>query len=46
MRPYFYLGITKDKQGGFTAHAWLRYGDLTVTGGRSDQFFTLIEPAN
>ena len=45
LQPDFYLGVTKDEQGVFAAHAWLRYGDLTVTGGRYDQFSTLIESA-
>jgi hypothetical protein len=45
LRPDFYLGVARDEQGVFAAHAWLRYGDLTVTGGRYDQFSTLIEPA-
>jgi hypothetical protein len=45
LRPDFYLGIAKTEQGIFAAHAWLRYGDITVTGGRSSQFSTLIEPA-
>ena len=40
----FYLGVAKDARGGLMAHAWLRYGDLTVTGGRYDRFSTLIEP--
>jgi Transglutaminase-like superfamily len=45
LRPDFYLGVAKDEQGVFAAHAWLRYGDLTVTGGRYDRFSALIEPA-
>jgi len=45
LRPDFYLGVAKDEQGVFAAHAWVRYGDLTVTGGRYEQFSTLIEPA-
>jgi len=40
----FYLGVAKDDQDVFAAHAWLRHGDLTVTGGRYDRFSTLIEP--
>lgn len=44
LRPDFYLGVAKNAQGAFAAHAWLRYGDLTVTGGSVDQFSTLIEP--
>ena len=45
LRPNFYLGVAKDERGGLAAHAWLRCGDRIVTGGRSDQFSTLIEPA-
>jgi len=45
LRADFYLGVAKNEQGVFAAHAWLRYGDLTVTGGRYDQFSTLIESA-
>jgi hypothetical protein len=44
LRPDFYLGVTKDERGIFTAHAWVRCGDITVTGGRYDRFSTLIEP--
>ena len=40
----FYLGVAKDEQDVFAAHAWLRHGDFTVTGGRYDRFSTLIEP--
>ena len=40
----FHLGVAKDPQQGLTAHAWLCYGDLTVTGGRYDEFSPLIEP--
>jgi hypothetical protein len=43
--PDFYLGIAKAEEGVFAAHAWLRYGDLTVTGGSYDRFSALIEPA-
>jgi hypothetical protein len=44
LQPDFYLGVAKDEKGVFAAHAWLRYGDLTVTGGRYDQYAKLIEP--
>ena len=44
LQPDFYLGVTKDEQGIFAAHAWLRYGDLTITGGRYDQYSKLIGP--
>ena len=40
----FHLGVAKDARGGLMAHAWLCYGDLTVTGGRYDAFAPLIEP--
>jgi len=40
----FHLGVAKDANGGLKAHAWLRYGDVTVTGGRYDEFAPLIEP--
>jgi hypothetical protein len=45
LRADFYLGFAKAEEGVFAAHAWLRYGDLAVTGGRYDQFSTLIGPA-
>jgi hypothetical protein len=44
LAPDFYLGVAKDERGVLVAHAWLRCGDLTVTGGTSHQFYTLIEP--
>ena len=34
LRADFYLGVAKDEEGALVAHAWLRHGDLTVTGGR------------
>ena len=45
LRPDFYLGVAKDEHDAFAAHAWLRYGDLIVTGGRSAQFSILMDPA-
>jgi hypothetical protein len=44
LRPDFYLGVIKDEKGVFAAHAWLRYGDLSVTGSKYDQYSKLIEP--
>jgi hypothetical protein len=44
LRANFYLGVAKDEEGALIAHAWLRYGDLTVTGGKYDQYSKLIEP--
>jgi hypothetical protein len=46
LQPDFYLGVIKDEKGVFAAHAWLCYGDLTVTGGKYDQYSKLIEPQN
>lgn len=40
----FYLGVAKDEDSGLKAHAWLRFGDLTVAGGRCDEFVPLIAP--
>jgi len=45
VRGDFHLGVAKDPHGDLRAHAWLRYGDLTVTGGRFDEFSPLIEPS-
>ena len=42
LQPDFHLGVAKDEQGVFVAHAWLRYGDVTVTGGRHEQYARLI----
>lgn len=44
LTPDFFLGVAKDEHGVFSAHAWLRHGDLTITGGRSDGFSPLIQP--
>lgn len=46
LSPDFYLGVLKDHNDAFAAHAWLRHGDLIITGGNVNQFHTLIEPAN
>src|SRR5262249_17916774 len=46
LQPDFYLGVTKDEKGVFAAHAWLCYGDITVTGGKYGQYSKLIEPQN
>ena len=45
LRPDFYLGVSIPEDGVLAAHAWLRYGDLTVTGGSHSGFAALIEPA-
>lgn len=42
---HFHLGVAKDAHGALRAHAWLCYGDFTVTGGKYDEYFPLIEPS-
>jgi hypothetical protein len=45
LRPVFYLGVAKDARGNLRSHAWLRYGDTTVTGGEYEEFSVLIGPS-
>ena len=40
----FYLVVAKEPPNSLTAHAWLRYGDFTLTGGNSAKFSILIKP--
>lgn len=40
----FYLGVAKDETGALSAHAWLRSGDVVVTGACGAAFAALIEP--
>jgi hypothetical protein len=37
-----YLGVAKDAAGNFIAHSWLRCGDRIVTGGGSQQRYSVI----
>ncbi len=37
-----YLGITKDGSDKLLAHAWLRCGEMTVTGGREQGMFKAV----
>ena len=37
-----YLGVSKDKQNGLVAHAWLRCGEIVITGGQSQERFTIV----
>ena len=37
-----YLGVAKDGDGGLDAHAWLRSGDLILTGARGMERFTVV----
>lgn len=44
IQPDFFLGVARSPTGEFMAHAWLRCGEFTVTGGSSDEFSRLLEP--
>jgi hypothetical protein len=37
------LGLARDKDGGLMAHAWLRAGAVTVTGGEELPTFTPVQ---
>lgn len=37
-----YLGITKDGSNKLLAHAWLRCGEMTVTGGKEQSMFKAV----
>lgn len=37
-----YLGLAKDADGQLAAHAWLRCGDRTLTGGRMGRSYAVI----
>lgn len=37
-----YLGVSKDQQGELKAHAWLRCGEMIVTGGRMKAGYTQV----
>lgn len=37
-----YLGLKKAGEKSLDAHAWLRYGDIILTGGESLDMFTVI----
>lgn len=40
----FFLGVQKDDQRGFAAHAWLRCNGNMISGGQGEEFATLIHP--
>jgi hypothetical protein len=42
--PEFFLGAAKVETGQLGAHAWLRCGDVTVTGGSGKEFTELMMP--
>ena len=37
-----YMGVAKNEKGKLIAHAWLRSGDIWVTGGRNRNKFTVV----
>ncbi|MCE5286190.1 MAG: lasso peptide biosynthesis B2 protein [Pelosinus sp.] len=37
-----YLGVCKDQKGTMLAHAWLRCGEMIVTGGQGRGLFTIV----
>lgn len=37
-----YLGVGRDAEKGFVAHAWLRCGETIITGGQSRDRFTMV----
>jgi hypothetical protein len=40
----FYLGVAKQDDASMIAHAWLKAGDLTVTGGSFFQYNIIMHP--
>ncbi|NCO87092.1 MAG: lasso peptide biosynthesis B2 protein [Rhodobacterales bacterium] len=40
-----FIGVRRDRAPGFEAHAWLRCGHATVTGGDFSGFVPLVTPA-
>ena len=41
-RSTLYLGLAKDENGGLLAHAWLRYGEMILTGAPVHMQCTVI----
>jgi hypothetical protein len=40
----FFVSVRKDPQGALLSHAWLRRGDLIITGGADLEFEVLLAP--
>ena len=40
----FYVGVAKQNGGALIAHAWLKVGDLNVTGGSVSQYSIIARP--
>jgi hypothetical protein len=37
-----FLGVNKDEEKNLTAHAWLKCGEIFITGKRGYQKFTVV----
>jgi Transglutaminase-like superfamily len=46
MRADAFVGVCKNERGDLMAHAWLRQGDLTITGGHYDKFQVMVGPSS
>jgi hypothetical protein len=46
MRREFFVGVQKDGAGQLRAHAWMRSGDVPVTGANSEKFTILVGPTS
>ena len=44
IQPKFFVGVAKEASGSLKGHAWLRCGEMTVTGGNGQDFAIIIEP--
>ena len=44
IEPDFFLGVTTDDESRIYAHAWLRYGEITITGPGHEGYVPLIKP--
>ena len=42
IRSTLYLGVRKDDRGQLQAHAWLRWGDQLITGGRGHEDYAVV----
>jgi hypothetical protein len=41
-----FVGVRRDDQGQLIAHAWSHHGELTITGGRHDEFHVMLGPSS
>ena len=42
IRSTLYLGVARDEEGQMIAHAWVKSGDLILTGARGMEKFTVV----